>query len=417
MESASAASKRIRATLIACIMIFALGQFHRAAGGVFGPILTDRLDAPAALLGLLVGAMFAATLASQAPAGAALDRFGAKPVILWALAFVGVGSALFAAAPSLGDATWPALFASRIISGAGLAATGAGVQIALARNLPPGDYGYASGLLVTLGGVGGLLGTWPLAAALERLSWVVVFGGVAGIVCLATVLVLKILPSEPPASCKPTDEHVSFRSLLRRKDIRRILCLGAVTYAPIVTITGLWGGPYLQDVHGMSPEDAGRALMGLFAATIAAGFVFGRIDRIGRGRNELIVCSAAGSAGCLTLLALIPAPDAWLALTLIGSAVFLQQFYIPLGVRLRDAVPGSALGRANALMMLVAVGAIPVMQAAFGVILDASDAFGAPPDVRYRAAFGAIAATLAIAIIVYLPQRPAGDQTNWQRGA
>lgn len=386
---------------MACVAVFALGQFQRASGSVFGPVLSGTLDIPATALGLSVGAMFAATLVSQAPAGIALDRFGPRRVLLWALALVAIGTTLFAIAPDLENAAWLAVLAARVLIGAGLAATGASVQMALAQNLPAGDYGYASGLLVTLGGIGGLVGTWPLALALERFSWGLVFGVGAGLAIAVMVIVSILLPAKGPASASDVDTKISFRTLLQNEKVRGILFLAAVTYAPIVTITGLWGGPYLQDALGLSPEAAGQALMGLFATTIAAGFIFGRVDRIGHGRNKVILLTALGSATCLAALALFPKAPLWAVLLLLACSVFLQQFYIPLGVQLRDAVPASVFGRANALKLLVATGAIPVMQTAFGFILDLARTNGATDESAYRIAFGSIACTITCAVLGY----------------
>ena len=69
--------------LAACIAVFALGQFQRAAGGVFGPVLTERIGLSPTALGLLVGAVFLANLVTQAPAGVALDRHGPRRVLCW----------------------------------------------------------------------------------------------------------------------------------------------------------------------------------------------------------------------------------------------------------------------------------------------------------------------------------------------
>ncbi|MCG7492779.1 MFS transporter [Thalassobius sp. Cn5-15] len=401
MKSEMNSAKNAIPLLVACISVFALGQFQRASGSVFGPVLTETLSIPATALGVLVAAMFAATLVSQAPAGVALDRFGPRHVLLYALALVALGTALFAIAPDLNNGTWPTLILARVLIGAGLAATGASVQMALAQNLPSGDYGYASGLLVTLGGIGGLVGTWPLAVALESFSWRLVFGVGAGLAVFVMIIVSTLLPDAKPASPDHTHSDISFFALLRGRKLRGVLCLGAVTYAPIVTITGLWGGPYLQDVHGLSPETSGQALMGLFATTIAAGFVFGRIDRIGRGRSGVVLLTALGSATCLVTLALLPSPPVWAALILMGGSVFLQQFYIPLGVQLRDAVPAAAFGRANALKLLIATGAIPVMQTAFGLVLDLARGIGVTEENAFQIAFGCMAAVIGAALIGY----------------
>ncbi|MFC6583737.1 MFS transporter [Sulfitobacter aestuariivivens] len=67
--------------LLVCVAIFALGQFHRASGSVFTPILMDSFGISAATVAGLVSAMFFATIAVQVPFGSALDRIGPRKVL------------------------------------------------------------------------------------------------------------------------------------------------------------------------------------------------------------------------------------------------------------------------------------------------------------------------------------------------
>ncbi|WP_156788389.1 hypothetical protein [Roseobacter sp. CCS2] len=84
--------------------------------------------------------------------------------------------------------------------------------------------------------------------------------------------------------------------------------LGAVTYAPITTITGLWGGPFLQDVAGLSAGQAGAVLLLLFAATVAAGYTFGLLDHYAASRRALICAAFIASAISLFTLAILKQP-------------------------------------------------------------------------------------------------------------
>lgn len=389
--------------LFVCLCVFSIGQFHRASGAVFGPILIASNGISTTALGTLVASMFAATLLFQVPAGIALDRFGPRKVLIWAIGLVTLGTMIFAVAPFTLHRSMNGLFLSRICLGAGLAATGASVQLVLAQYLPAKDYGFNSGLLVSLGGVGGLLGTWPLATALIEFPWYVVFGFVSLASALLIALVALGLPKAQANIFPRRTSNSSLFSLLRSKNMRAILCMGAITYAPIVTITGLWGGPYLQYVHGLSPETTGQALMLLFATTIAAGLVFGRVDRIGHGRRGVIIGSAFASAFSLATLAMTQASTG-LALCLLGASVFFQQFYIPLGVQLRDAVAAEVLGRANSLLMLTSIGTIPVMQICFGAVLDVGQFMGLMQIDTYRLAFGSMALLIAFITVLYSAQ-------------
>ncbi|MEM8579047.1 MAG: MFS transporter [Pseudomonadota bacterium] len=377
-------------TLAICAGIFALGQFHRASGSVFAPILMDRLAVPASAIGLLVSAMFFANIAVQLPFGAALDRFGARRVLPMCLALIAVGTALFALAGGM-----TGLLAARIVMGAGMAAMGAASHVIIAQAFPARDFGYATGLVATLGGIGGLLGTWPLAVTLSALPWTTTFLALAALTALGAACLPLVIAPGARAAATPG----GFAALLAIPHYRRILVLGFVTYAPITTITGLWGGPYLQDALGLTPQGAGAVLFVLFGATIAAGFVFGLLDRRVRARTRLIAAGVCGSVLCLALLAALPAPPVWLACALLLGSVFCQQFYIPLGADMRATVPAEVLGRASALLALVAVSAIPLLQLGFGAVLDITSAWST--NASFGAAFGAMAALISLCAGVY----------------
>ena len=182
-----------------CVGLFAIGQFHRASGGVFSPILIEKLSVSATAVGTLVSAMFLANLAAQLPFGYALDRYGPKPVLILCLVTIALGTAIFA----LGGFRLDVLTGSRILIGLGQASMAAATTVIISRSFPSRDFGYVSGLIVTLGGIGGLLGTFPLAFALERLPWSVVFSAAAiAALLLAAFVSVVFKPVAMPEAVK-----------------------------------------------------------------------------------------------------------------------------------------------------------------------------------------------------------------------
>ena len=387
--------------LAVCVGIFALGQFHRASGAVFSPILMARFDASAATIGGLVSAMFLATVIAQAPFGVLLDRFGPRYVIAGCLSMIAAGAALFA----LGE-TFEALLASRIMIGIGAASMGAATHVIIARTFPARDFGYISGLVVTIGGVGGLLGSYPLSVALERLPWALVFGAVAAVTVGLTIAILTAIrgegPAPRPAEGAPTGGYLT---LLRSAEFLKILAMAIVTWAPITAISGLWGGPYLQDALGLAPEPAGAVLSLMFVMTLSGGYVFGVLDRRMTSRRLLIFAGSGLSMGSLFLLAALPAPQPAIAIGLLLAMMFSQQFYIPLAAHMRKVSPDHILGRASTLMTLVAVAAIPTMQAAIGALLDLAAAAGLGVTDQYRVVWAAMGGLILICGAIYASAR------------
>ncbi len=394
--------------LLVCVAIFALGQFHRASGGVFTPILMDRFALSAATVGGLVSAMFFATIAAQVPFGVALDRIGPRIVLSICILIIAFGTIIFAIADR-----YDAVLLSRILIGVGLAAMGAATHVIIAQNFSAKDFGYISGMVVTLGGIGGLLGTYPLAFALDRLSWTTVFG-FAGVVTFVLALAVWRAVQPGGATQSVQNQHQGqggYLTLLTQPEFLKILALGAVSYAPITTMTGLWGGPYLQDVTQLSAEQAGGVLLLLFSATIAAGCVFGVLDRTAPSRRFVIGAAFSISALSLFVLATFAQPRPVTSISLLVVMVFCQQFYIPLGAHMRKTVPDDMIGRASTLLSLVSVAAIPIMQLGFGALLDASAQFGLTIQDQYRVAFLAMGVIILVMGAIYMTSRNINDET------
>jgi predicted MFS family arabinose efflux permease len=125
-------------------------------------------------------------------------------------------------------------------------------------------------------------------------------------------------------------EAGGFLTLLRDAEFLKILALGFVTYGPITTITGLWGGPYLQDVAGFSADGAGAVLLVLFCASIFGAAAFGQMDRHFASRKRVILGAVLASSVSMAVLAGVPGLPVSLVIGLLLIAVFAQQFFIAL---------------------------------------------------------------------------------------
>ena len=79
-------------------------------------------------------------------------------------------------------------------------------------------------------------------------------------------------------------------------------------YACTFTVQGLWGGPYLREVHGLSAIEAGNVLL---AAVITYQFgmlAFGPLDRLLDTRKWIAVGGTLVTISMLATLALASAP-------------------------------------------------------------------------------------------------------------
>ncbi|TQV73334.1 MFS transporter [Denitrobaculum tricleocarpae] len=386
-----------------CALIFAMAQFHRAAGGIISPVLTEEFQLTPTAIGGVIGAMFIATVIMQVPAGIALDRYGVRRVVPFSLALSGCGSLLFAQAI---DVQW--LLVARILLGVGFASLTAGAYLLFARWFPQDRFATLSGLMVAIGGIGGLTGTYPLAESIGIFGWRSNFAAVGFLILAVSLLGYLTIRDAPPdyrdqggrpRSIKET--LTGYREIFGKRDFFKILALGLVTFAPITAIAGLWGGPYFQEVHGLSRTETGLILFVLFLSTSFAGLVVGPLDRRFGTRKGVILGCTFLSFSSLAVLALWPQAPLGAAIACLVFMTFCQQFYLPLAAHNRALFGDHLVGRASTLLTLVSVAGIPLLQGGFGLVLDLSRRSGLSDELGYRLGFASIAVALFLASSIY----------------
>ena len=85
-----------------------------------------------------------------------------------------------------------------------------------------------------------------------------------GIVVLVAALLALIVRDRPPGMAPLPAAGVRLRrsgglAVLRRRELWPILPIAFTGYAVLVTVRGLWAGPYLADVFGLGPVERGNA--------------------------------------------------------------------------------------------------------------------------------------------------------------
>jgi predicted MFS family arabinose efflux permease len=386
-----------------CTILFGTSQFQRSAGGVLSPILASEMSLAPTTLSTVIAVFFVATLLMQIPAGLLIDRFGVKRVLPVFLGLGGVGCFCFAVAYS----AW-SLAASRVLIGLGYAPMMSAAYVIFAQWYQPKRFATLAGRMVSLGGIGGLLGTYPFADGINRFGWRAIYVGIAAFSILLLILVSLTLSDVPADRAAAKREVSSLRELLhglwkilRDPRFLPLLAMGLVSFAPITTITGLWAGPYLFDIYHLDAAARGMALFIMFFSTIVGGFVFGPLDRVFDTRKRVVMGGAALSIVALGVLAIYPGPGALVAIALLTVVTFCQQFYLTLAAHMRGLFPDHLIGRATTCLMMTSVAGIPLMQWLFGFVIHSGESLHLSKAVAYRLAFAGMGAAIAIALLVY----------------
>ncbi|WP_083225693.1 MFS transporter [Neptunicoccus sediminis] len=378
-----------------CVFLFGMGQFHRAAGAIVAPVWQDEYLLTADQLGLVISVIFIVNIVAQGFIGSLLDRVGPRRIISLFLLILAFGTLACTFTSS-----FTTLILARILLGLGLSVGGVGMYMLLARNFPANQFGFLNGLMVTLGGFGGLLATYPLAVGIARFGWINVFIGLSVFTAAFAAAVFLVTKKDPVDQPDQSGPAPGFLDLLKDDRVRPVLIMSCVIWAPITAITGLWGGPYYKAVHALSLEETGLFQMLFFCATMASGTAYGFIDRWGRfSRYSVILTGALTSVASLSVLALTPDMPLWAANVLLFVMIFAQQFYVPLIAQLRQVVPDAAIGRATSLYTIIAVAAIPTFQTLFGVVIQQTASL--PAEQSYRLGFALMAAMVLAPTLVF----------------
>ena len=383
---------------------YVASQFYRVANAAIAPELMTELELSAEAMGGITGLFFFAFAAAQIPTGVLLDRYGAR-LTMTALFLVAVlGSFIFAVANG-----GLLLAIGRILLGVGCAAGLMGAMVVIARWYPEDRFARLSALLFVIGGGGTLLATTPLAWAVEIIGWRGAFIGMAGLTGLFSVLLFLFVRDGPPGKFENGDRVeswkevlVGLRTVLRNRQLWLVSVIQFVGYATVLTVVGLWGGPYLADVHKLDGVARGNILLALNLAVLVGVLIYGRLDRYFVKRKWLIVAGAISTAVILGLLAVLEQPNFWMATTLlilfaaVGSYVMLNHAFA------RSVLPDHLIGRGLTFQNLAVFLGVAAIQSASGLIIGGWDASNGPsPEIAYRWIFTFLAALLVVAAAIF----------------
>src|SRR3954447_21982151 len=334
--------------------LYFVAVFHRMVLGVAALEAERRYHVGAGALSAFTAVQLGVYLAMQVPVGLAADRIGPRRSLAAGMAAIAVGEAVFALSGTLG-----AGLGGRALIGLGDAFIFVNVLRVAHSWFEPRRAALLTALTSLLGALGQLLTTVPAHLALDGLGWTATFAGAAGVTALLAAGALGVVRDSPAArAAADRDDHDRVLETLRAAWRQRRTRLGFWAHfglmTPFVTMTALWGYPWLVEAQGLSHATAASWLaFAVVALAIAAPFV-GRLG--GRGpymqvrmalvTGTLLVVSWAavlGWPGARPPHALILAA---LAISGVGSAVSVVAFMLARAGN-PEHVAGSATGLVN----------------------------------------------------------------------
>jgi predicted MFS family arabinose efflux permease len=222
----------------------------------------------------------------QIPIGVALDRYSIRSVSLTLFAGTIAGAAI--AAFSTGPLSF---FVSQATIG--MATSGmlmCPITLA-AKRLTPAQFGLWSGVILSFGNSGLLLSASPLAYIVEHWGWRAGYWTAAGAAVVVAGLIAVIVPVARPDGQQRAlgAEMASVLRLGLSRALRGIIILAFVSLAMQLVLRGLWAGPWLMSIKGLSRIEAGNVLLLFTLALVVAPAMSGVIDRKFGHRRVLLL--------------------------------------------------------------------------------------------------------------------------------
>ena len=380
--------------------------FLRSSMGVLAPELAAELTLTPKMLGLIASAFFLSYAAFQIPTGLMLDRFGPRRTVTGMFLLTVGGTVLFALAPS-----GPVLLVARLLMGAGCAGIFAGGFMIIARFYAAERFTSVGGTWNSFAMLGTFLATVPLAGLVAVAGWRASFIVIALLAAAIVVLTGWSVRDRPAGSGQlATSDSVEnlgdilagLRAVLRTPGILGIAS-GGIALSAGNTILGIWGGPYLNDVHGLDQLGRGQVLLFMAFAGVAGHFLYGQAARLFNTLKYLVLAGAAAIVLIMATLALLPSPGlgtVTLLLALLGLACGFPTILLAHG---RALVPDHLVGRGLTTVNTGIMVSIALMQITIGALIGTAStaATGAATAEGYRLAFGFIAVMALVTILIY----------------
>ena len=394
-------------------LMYILVYFYRVSLAVVSADVSRDLSLTPEQLGNLAGILFYVYAVAQIPLGPLIDRVGPRLVISGCGLLTTLGGLLFSQAGSLTTA-----MAGRVLIGIGTAAVLMATFTVFSHWYSKQEFGKASGLMVAAGNLGNLAGTAPLAFAVGYMGWRSSFLVAAVLQAVVTVLIfvkVQDRPAHHPVAAHADHQDkpamlAAWGAIAKDRSFWLLAAIAFCWYGNYLAVQGLWGGPFLMHLIGLSREGAGKMLM-----WTSVGFIIGSTltDRIAQkvfrsySRTLLVgqLCLTGLMTGFLGWLTLLPLWSLPLYFLGIGLAVSTGVMIYPI---IRAMVPVSMVGTGlTSLNFFVLMGAA-VAQQGMGVVIAH---YGGYTPEGFRAAFSLPVGGLLLTSLLFLFARncPAGE--------
>ncbi|HEU0204960.1 MAG TPA: MFS transporter [Burkholderiaceae bacterium] len=279
---------------------FILSFFHRTAPAAIANELTQAFAISSTVLGTLAATYFYVYTVLQVPVGVLADTLGPRKILTAGSAIAAIGSLLFALAPA-----WEVAAMGRTLVGIGVSVAFIATLKIAAVWFPPERFATLAGVTMFAGNLGAVIAGAPLSWVVTYASWRVVFVALAvlsALLSIASWLRVRDRPERtddaaliaPPPAAARVPWLPALRHVLANRSTWPAFFVNVGAGGSFLAFAGLWGVPYLQEVHGMSRVQAAQhtslLLLGVAFGSVAVGVISDRLrSRAGVMRGFMLL--------------------------------------------------------------------------------------------------------------------------------
>ncbi|MBC7112864.1 MAG: MFS transporter [Candidatus Methanomethyliales bacterium] len=259
---------------------------HRVGVAVIAFDIMAEFNTDASLLGLMSSMYFFPYALAQIPVGLLLDRIGIRRTVTILATISCIGSLIFSLSPSL-----LLLSVGRAFVGFGVGGFYVSSLKAIAVWFEPGRFATLAGLLTSIGNLGAIFASYPLAVMSLSLGWRHSFLIISLVMAVLTVVAWFRIKDESKEKFH-SKQSISkdLKTVFSYREFQKMVIVPFLVYGLFISFQGLWGGPFLMDVYGMNKSDAGALILFIGLGFMIMSPVAGLIsDKIMKRKPVLMV--------------------------------------------------------------------------------------------------------------------------------
>lgn len=312
-----ATDRRTRQSLLIFLLLclaYLFVPFHRVSPAIMAVDIMRDMSLGAPAMGVLASIFFFTYGAMQMPSGLLADSLGPRRTLPVFFGLAGLGAMLFGLSDSV-----PGLMVGRALMGFGVSVVFiCGIKL-FSKWFPPSAFARMSGIYLGMGGVGLILGSGPMAVLCSWLGWRngLLLTGAVGVV-VSGMLWLWVRDTPEQAGFKPLSGGLDGVKKTTVRDLwQSVRCIATspefwfiamwffCQFSIHMSFGGLWGGPFLMDIHHMTKGEAGGVLNMMGFGMLAGGPLAGWLsDSVFRARKPVMLLNTAVTIGLFIVLAL-----------------------------------------------------------------------------------------------------------------